>query len=266
MELALMMKDKSNEPLFPLTVAKQDAHVDSRVAAGEKMLQKAVEYAIAADVKVAPMTRVDVNIANGIARAVSETRISDVIIGWNGQLSAQQRIFGSILDQLLDQTSIELFVCKLEVPPATNTRIVLAVPPFSEHEKGFPEMLKSIKLFASKMGVKILLIGENNNIESVAETLKKIRPEAPVSTLGLEKWSSLIDILNTILEKTDMIMLVSTRKGSVSWQRRLEILPRKLSAKFPGNSLIVGFPATYDKPDVDGAANSLNASFAIQID
>jgi Kef-type K+ transport system membrane component KefB len=266
MELALMMKDKSNEPLFPLTVAKHDAYVDSRVAAGEKMLQKAVEYVIAADIKVTPMTRVDVNIANGIARAVNETRISDVIIGWNGQLSAQQRIFGSILDQLLDQTSTELFVCKLEQPPATNTRIILAVPPFFEHEKGFPDMLKTIKLFASKMGVKILLVGENKNIDSVEKNLKTIKPEAPVSTLGLEKWGSMIDILNTILEKTDMIMLVSTRKGSVSWQRKLEILPQKLSAKFPGNSLLVGFPATYAQPDNEGTNNSLNASFAIPVD
>jgi Kef-type K+ transport system membrane component KefB/nucleotide-binding universal stress UspA family protein len=266
MELALMMKDKSGEPVFPLTVAKQDSLVDSRIAAGEKMLQKAVEYAIAADVKVTPLTRVDVNIANGIARAIHETRISDVIIGWNGQLSAQQRIFGSILDQLLDNSSTELFVCNLQQPPGTNTRIILAVPPFFEHEKGFQEMLTTIKLIASKMGANILLISENRNIESVSKYLKKIKPESPVSKLGLEKWSSLIDILNSILESSDMILLISTRKGSVSWQRKLEVLPRKLSAKYPGNSLIVGFPATYPPSDDGTGSNSINASFALPIE
>ncbi len=266
MELALMMKDKSIEPLFPLTVAKQDAHVESRIAAGEKMMQKAVEYAVAADIKVNPMTRVDVNVASGIARAIKETRISDVIIGWNGQLSAQQKIFGSILDQLLDNSSTEIFVCKLEQPPATNTRIVLAIPPYMDHEKGFSEMLRTIKLFASKMGAKILLVAEKQNSEMITKDLMITKPEVSFATLSLEKWSSLIDVLNTTLERSDMILLVSTRKGSVSWQRRLDILPRKLSAKFSDNSLVVGFPATFNQPDDIAGGNSLNVSFAIPVD
>lgn len=266
MELALMMKDRSSEPLFPLTVAKQDAHVDSRIAAGEKMLQKAVEYAVAADVKVNPLTRVDVNIAKGIARAIHETRISDVIIGWNGQLSAAERIFGTILDQLLDISSTELFVCKLEQPPATHVRIIVAVPPFIEHEKGFFDMAKSIKLFASKMGVKILLIADYQNSELVYTTLKDTKPEAPIQAIGLEKWSSLIDILNTAIQPNDLILLVNMRKGSVSWRKRLELIPRKLSEKFSGNSLIVGFPATFHHPDENTGENSVNSPIAIPID
>lgn len=266
MELALMMKDKSNEPLFPLTVAKQDMQVESRIAAGEKMLQKAMEYAVAADTPVTPLTRVDVNIANGIARAIHETRISDVIIGWNGQLSAQQRIFGSILDQLLDNSSTELFVCKLNQPPATTSRIVLAIPPLFEHEQGFLDILKTIKLFASKMGAKMVVISENNSEQSIQKSLKQIKPEVTFSMLGLERWSSFIDILNTILESSDMIILVNSRKGSVSWNKKLEILPRKLSAKYPANSLVVGFPSTYEQLSEDTGGKSVGATFALPLD
>ena len=266
MELALMMKDKSNEPLFPLTVAKQDMQVESRIAAGEKMLQKAMEYAVAADTPVTPLTRVDVNIANGIARAIHETRISDVIIGWNGQLSAQQRIFGSILDQLLDNSSTELFVCKLNQPPATTSRIVLAIPPLFEHEQGFLDILKTIKLFASKMGAKMVVISENNSEQSIQKSLKQIKPEVTFSMLGLERWSSFIDILNTILESSDMIILVNSRKGSVSWNKKLEILPRKLSAKYPANSLVLGFPSTYEQLSEDTGGKSVGATFALPLD
>jgi hypothetical protein len=103
MDIAIMIRGKnSTEPIFPLTVARETDHVEAAVASGEKLLSHAVVHAAAADIPVIPVTRVDLNIASGIVRATKELRISDIVIGWNGVITARQRIFGSILDQLME--------------------------------------------------------------------------------------------------------------------------------------------------------------------
>jgi hypothetical protein len=68
------------------------------------MLGHAVIYAAGADVPVVPLTRVDRNIPTGITRGIAETRSSVVIIGWDARRTTQTRIFGTVLDQLLEQT------------------------------------------------------------------------------------------------------------------------------------------------------------------
>jgi Kef-type K+ transport system membrane component KefB len=98
MDIAFAMRDKNSpESVFPLTVVRDGSNVEAQVADSEKMLSHAVIYATAAEVPVTPVTGVDMNIANGINRAIKEKRITNVIIGWNGESSARQRILEEFL-------------------------------------------------------------------------------------------------------------------------------------------------------------------------
>jgi len=86
MDIAFMVRDnKQSQPVYPLTVARDGANVEANVARGEKMLSHAVLHAASADVEVNPVTSVDLNVSRGIARTIEERRISNIVIGWNGE-------------------------------------------------------------------------------------------------------------------------------------------------------------------------------------
>jgi Kef-type K+ transport system membrane component KefB/mannitol/fructose-specific phosphotransferase system IIA component (Ntr-type) len=244
MDIAFMVRDKdSPEPLYPLTVARESVESDAEVAKGEKLLSHAVIHAASAEVPVSPMTRIDLNIANGIKRAVNEKRISNVIIGWNGQISARQRVFGSILDQLLAELDEMVMVCKIEKPVNTFKRIVVAIPPFSALEVGFAGAIRPLKLMAQQMGADLIITATEERMPVVQNRIKMIKPELDVVYSELHQWGVLPSWMDDNLEIDDLFVLISAHEGSISWRPGLDRLPRVIAQRFPELSFITVYPS-----------------------
>lgn len=243
MDLAIMMrKPKSDEPLFPLTVALDRGDVDAQVAASEKTLSHAVVHAAAADVPVIPVTRVDMNVATAMSRAIKELRISDVIIGWNGSISPRQRIFGTVLDQLLEQTDETAMVCRFDEPLNTTERIVLFVPPLADHEPGFMSTITMIKTLSSQIGAQMEVYGTKDNVSITKEFITQKEPKLSANFTELEDWFDLYKTKSLAIEENDLIILYGARRDTISWQRSLERLPQLFAKNFT-NNLIVIYPS-----------------------
>lgn len=244
MDIAFMVRDsKSGQPILPLTVARDGSDVESQVVRGEKMLSHAVIHAAAAEVPVNPITRIDLSIAKGIARAVSEKLVSNIIIGWNGQISAKQRIFGSILDQLLEEIDEMVMVCKIEKPVNTFNRIVVAVPPFAALETGFAESMRAIKLMADQIGGDLVIIATHDRESYVKKRVEKIKPALDFKCFTISLWAELPKWLDENTKDEDLFVLVSAREGSLSWRPGLDRLPRVISQRYPELSFITVYPS-----------------------
>ncbi|MEX0905837.1 MAG: cation:proton antiporter [Balneolaceae bacterium] len=244
MDIAFMVRDeKSDQPVFPLTVARDGKNVDSQVAGGEKMLSHAVIHAAAAEVPVRPMTRVDFNVAKGISRAVSERLISNVIIGWNGEVSARRRIFGTILDQLLQDIDEMVMVCKLEKPVNTFQRVIVAIPPFASLEMGFSGVIRSVKLLAEQSGGELLIVTSDARSAIVRERIEKVKPDLDIIYHKIDLWSDIPKWLENHNEENDLFVLVSAREGSLSWRPGLNRLPRVIAQRYSGLSFITVYPS-----------------------
>ncbi len=248
MDIAFMVRDsKSEQPVYPLTVARDGNDVEAQVARGEKMLSHAVIHAAAAEVPVNPVTMVDYNVAHGISRAVREKLISNVIIGWNGEVSAKRRIFGSILDQTLADLDEMVMVSKIEKPINTFTRILVAVPPFAALEPGFPGAIRSIKLMADQIGGELVVVATNEKDLDVLERVKKVKPNIEVKYNEIRLWSDLPGWLDSNTEENDLFILISARKGSLSWRPGLDRLPRVIAQRYPTLSFITIYPSETEK-------------------
>jgi Kef-type K+ transport system membrane component KefB/mannitol/fructose-specific phosphotransferase system IIA component (Ntr-type) len=244
MDIAFMVRDKdSPEPLYPLTVARESLESDAEVAKGEKLLSHAVIHAASAEVPVNPMTRIDLNIASGIKRAVNEKRISNVIIGWNGQTSARQRVFGSILDQLLHDLDEMVMVCKIEQPVNTFKRLVVAVPPFSALEVGFAGAIRPLKLMAQQLGADFVVAVTEERLPVVSKRIDLIKPEFDIEYSGLEQWALLPSWMDENIKEDDLFILVSAHEGSISWRPGLDRLPRVIAQKYPELSFVTIYPS-----------------------
>ncbi len=244
MDIAFMVRDaKFDQPINPLTVARDGAEVEAQVARGENMLSHAVIYAAAAEVPVNPVTRVDFNIAKGIARAVNEMRITNIIIGWNGQTSTKRAVFGSILDQLLAEVDEMVMVSKIEKPVNTFERIVVAVPPFAALESGFNATMRSIKLMAEQIGGDLEVVATHDREEFVKKRVKSIKPDIDFTCKNIGQWADLVKWLDKNRTENDLFVLISAREGSLSWRPGLDRLPRVLSQKYPDLSFITIYPS-----------------------
>lgn len=244
MDIAFMVRDaKSDQPIYPLTVTRDGVNVEEEVAKGEKMLGHAVIHAAAADVPVNPVTRVDFNIAKGISRAVNEKRISNIVIGWNGQTSAKRKVFGSILDQLLAEVDEMVMVSKIEKPVNTFERIVVAIPPFAALESGFSETMRAIKLMTDQIGGELLIVATHDRESYVKKRVEDIKPELPFTCVSISQWGELPKWLETNRDEDDLFVLVSAREGSLSWRPGLDRLPRVISQRFPELSFISIYPS-----------------------
>jgi len=239
-----MVRDKdSAEPLYPLTVARETVESDAEVAKGEKLLSHAVIHAASAEVPVSPMTRIDHNIANGIKRAVNENRISNVIIGWNGQTSARQRVFGSILDQILTDLDEMVMVCKIEQPVNTFKRIVVAIPPFSALEVGFAGAIRPLKLMAQQLGADFVITATEERLPVVQTRVNIVKPEIDVEYSAMDQWGNLPAWMGENLRDNDLFILISAHEGSISWRPGLDRLPRVIAQKYPKLSFMTIYPS-----------------------
>lgn len=248
MDIAFMVRDaKSGQSVYPLTVARDGNAVEAQVAKGEKMLSHAVIHAAAAEVPVTPITRVDLNIARGIVRAVSELRISNVIIGWNGEVSTKRRIFGSILDKLLEDLNEMVMVSKIERPVNTFDRMILAIPPYAALETGFTEAIRSMKLMVEQIGGSLVVVSTEERGAFVSGRIDKIRPDLDIRYEQIATWSDLPRWLDEHRLESDLFVLLSAREGTLSWRPGLDRLPRVIAQRYPELSFITVYPSEVDR-------------------
>jgi len=265
MDIAFMVRDeKSGQSVYPLTVARDGTDVEANVARGEKMLSHAVIYAAAAEVPVNPLTRIDLNIAKGIARAVEERRISNIIIGWNGEVSTRRRIFGSVLDQLLTEVDEMIMVCKIEKPVNTFERLVVAVPPFASLEIGFTGTIRSLKLMAEQMGVELVVVSTDERDPYVRKAIEKVKPDIDITFETIGQWSEVLQWLENNKDENDLFMLVSSREGTISWRPGLDRLPRVISQKYPALSFITVYSSEVEMEADQGAGYGQKVDILIE--
>jgi Kef-type K+ transport system membrane component KefB/mannitol/fructose-specific phosphotransferase system IIA component (Ntr-type)/nucleotide-binding universal stress UspA family protein len=241
LDLALAIREPdSREPIYPLTVVADDPErAQEHIALAEKMLSHAVAYASGAGVPVTPVTRVDHNFANGIARGATETRSSVLIIGWDARRTTRHLIFGTVLDQLLEQSRQHVIVAKLGHPLNTTQRLLLLIPAGSDRIPGFFEAVRAIKLMANRLGAGIegyVVAGPAHVYEAHFASAK---PDAPVRLKRLLGWTAIRERLRTEVRADDLVVLLSARRGAISWHPALARLPAILADLAPESFLVL---------------------------
>jgi Kef-type K+ transport system membrane component KefB/mannitol/fructose-specific phosphotransferase system IIA component (Ntr-type) len=269
LDLALLVREPgSAEPLHPLTVVPgRGESVEAQVANAEKLLGHAVIYAAGAEVPVLPLTRVDFNFASGIARGVAETRSSVVVIGWDARRSAQQWIFGSVLDQLLEEMRQAMLVARITRPLNTTRGITLIVPPGAERVAGFVGAARLVRRMAARLGAPLHCVVVGTDPEPYRAAVAGAGPGGPVTGEAVDHWEWLLPTLERRVTSAELVVVLSSRRGGVSWHRELEKLPEQL-VQLRSDSFIIVYPSeaetlTRGEPGALVGLESLDARRAV---
>ncbi|MFN0276835.1 MAG: cation:proton antiporter [Chitinophagales bacterium] len=266
LDFSILIKEpSSDEPIYALAVVEDDKQVSKKIAENKKMLGEAVTHASATETKIEVVARVDLSISFGILRSMKELNITELVMGWTDRTSAADKIFGSVLENVLPSSEQMIYVTKIIQPINTFSRICVVIPPYAEYEIGFAKWLHNIKMLSRQTGARCVFWGEKNTLAKI----EKKNGEGKKYSVKFEyseftDWENFEEIEKEITIN-DLVVIVKARKGSVSYTNEFENIPKKLSKHFNNNSFIILYPhqSGLDITDINFQKNILSGS-AIQ--
>ena len=258
MSVAMILKNHTPNKISALAVITNPEKNNGEMKKTEQLFSIAKNYAISTNVDLNTIKKMDVNIAHGIARAANEEQTGLIIIGWNGKVTAQDRIFGTVLDQLLELTSQPVLVCKVEKSIMSNSRVVLHLPESALKEPGFFEVLKSVLLLATGMNAPLHLLVENEQLPILKSTLNNYKKEAEIYFHTFTTTQHEEEQLEKLVKKDDFLLSVGARRRTMSWLPYSDKLPQLLADKFGELNFIIAYPGiAYEKHNFQREAVTL---------
>lgn len=244
-DLSIMLKNPDHsQPIYPLAVVIDNEHAEEEIYKKNKMLQEAIHHASATDNDVQLVSKIDINIASGILRAIKELMITEVVLGWNAKITTRDRIFGTVLDSLLANTDEMILVCKIIQPLNTTARLVVIVPTNAELERGFMRWVRSVKLLSQQLGAPVVFRARKRTLNKLKSVIAESKPTVEAQFVPYENLNE-IATMKSELKVDDMVMVISARRGTMSYNSNLDYVPRVLSRNYKDNSFIVIYPEQY---------------------
>lgn len=241
-DLAVLIKNPdSNQPIYALEVIRDDHESRENVVMSHRMLEKAVEHAAATNTDVRIISRVDLNVANGILRAVKENVITEIIIGWNARLSARDKIFGSVLDNVLGETEQMLLVTNIVEPLNTIKRIRVMVPRNAEYEIGYYRWIRVVKTLSKQLGAAVEFMGSEASMKKLESAVNDSKPEIEAKYIPDDYWRGFLSVLKEG-GSDDLLIVISAREGTISHEKYLDRVPAMLSRYVSDKGFIVLYP------------------------
>ena len=240
-DFGLMMKPKKNNvPVYALTIISDDENDETSQFAGKKMMEKAMNQAAATENTIIPLTRFDMNISNAIIYTIKEQNITDVLIGLHKDAN-QKDFLGPSAENILSKSGETIFIYKNVQPFNTLNRMMIAITPDAEKEPGFLHWFLRISTIAKTGGLSFHFFATEQTIVE----LQKLNSQStiPVSAVynQFSNWEDFL-ILSRELKQNDFFVIVSSRKGHISYDENLEKLPYYLAKYFIHNSFIIIYP------------------------
>ncbi|MBI4945057.1 MAG: cation:proton antiporter [Bacteroidetes bacterium] len=241
LEFALFIKDPdSSEPIHPLTVLPDDDTAKDIFFEQSKILENAVKNTTGSPDKVALHTRVDLNIANGISRAVKELMATTIIFGWSRKVSTTNYFFGSIIDNLLRKTKEMIIVFKPLDPLFLIKKITVIAPPNAELEIGFSGWIKVVVNLSRQTNSEVIFFGQLTTLENIKTVISKTKA-IKSQYKEFENMRNLFPITKNI-EPSDLFVIINGRPRTISYNRYLAITPRQLAKTNNNISFAVIYP------------------------
>lgn len=245
--LAILMRNqKLNRGLVALNVVYDDKDMRYNQQQGRQLLEQCVKHAASADVKMQTQVRIAANIANGIKHAFKEFQASEIIIGMHMHKEVSRRFWGEFHQSLFNGLSRQIIMARLNQPLNTIRRIQVAVPSRAEFEPGFYRWIERLVRLARNLDCRILFHGRRDTLALINEFVQNQYTETRAEYREMEHWNEMPKLASSIAED-HLFVVITARKGTVSYKSALERLPDELTRYFSGKNLIILFPDQYGK-------------------
>lgn len=248
MNLSLVIRDpKQKDNLLALNVINDHSGTEALEQQGKRYLERAAKITASAGVELKCISRYDLNIAAGIIHTAREHGATDVIIGLHWKVNIVDSFFGMLTENLLKGLHREVMVARFLIPINTLRRIIVAVPPKAEYEAGFQKWVEHFCRMGSTLGCRVHFFANEQTGNLLQALVQKKHSDTLTEFSRLDEWEDLL-LLTGQVNYDHLLVVISARRGSISYDSSFEKLPGQLGRYFTNNSLIVLYPDQLGDP------------------
>nr|WP_325288445.1 cation:proton antiporter [uncultured Bacteroides sp.] len=248
MNLSLVIRDpKQKDNLLALNVINDHSGTEALEQQGKRYLERAAKITASAGVELKCISRYDLNIAAGIIHTAKEHGATDVIIGLHWKVNIVDSFFGMLTENLLKGLHREVMVARFLIPINTLRRIIVAVPPKAEYEAGFQKWVDHFCRMGTTLGCRVHFFANEQTGNLLQALVKKKHSNTLTEFSRLDEWEDLL-LLTGQVNYDHLLVVISARRGSISYDSSFEKLPNQLGRYFTNNSLIVLYPDQLGDP------------------
>ena len=245
LELAIMMRNtKLNNELVALNVVYDDQNSSNHRKQGLQLLEQLQQQASASDVRMVTQVRLATNIANGIKHAFRETGASDIIMGMHVHTDNNPKFWGEFIQSLYNGLNRQIVLTRFVQPLNTLRRIQVCVPSRAEFEPGFQLWLERLCRMSGNLDCRIQFHGRHESLILIREYVNNRHPNVRGEYTYMAHWNELPKLAENIRED-HMFVVVTARRGTISYKNAMDRLPNELMQHFSGKNLMIIFPDQY---------------------
>ena len=243
--MATMIRNpRSKRDLVALNVVYDDVNMRHNQAEGQQLLDHLRHLASASDVPMTTQVRIAANIANGIKHAFKEFQASEILMGLHFHKEVSRGFWGEFTRSLYNGLSRQIIITRIMQPLNTIRRIQVAVPSRAEFEPGFYRWLERLARMAGNLECRVVFHGRQDTLQLVKEFIRNRFPSVRAEYEELEHWNELPELATRVRED-HLFVIVTARKGTISYKSAMERLPDEVNKCFKGKTLMIIFPDQY---------------------
>ena len=243
MDLALLLrKEDSKVPLSAVNVVlDEDEKMRERA---QKVLDKAADIAASVSVPLLTKVRLTTNLSYGIIHEMKENYYRELIVGFHQKETANDTFLGGVLPELLNGINTQIIMARINIPLNTIRCIHITFPAKAEYEAGFHHWVEETARMAVGLGCKIIYHG---HIDTMAHIKNKLKHDAvPINCEYCETdGGNDLKRLSSIIADDHLLIIVSARRGSISFRPSLDHVFVQLQRDYRETSVLLIYPNGY---------------------
>ena len=242
MDLALLVrKENSTIPLSAITVVLDEDK--SLQTDATKLLDNAANIAASVNVPLLTKMRLTTNLAHGIIHEVKENDYRELILGFHKKETANDSFLGNVLPEVLNAIDCQVVMARINIPLNTVRTIHITFPAKAEFEAGFSYWVEETARMASGLGCKIMYHGHPDTTVRIKEELERHTPID--ATFFDTDGGNDLKRLAQVIHNDHLLIIVSARKGSISFRPSLDHIFVQLQRDYQDTSIMLIYPSGY---------------------
>ena len=248
MEVANLMRNRAlNRGVVALNVVYDDEKRLYYQERGRQLLDHITKEANAIGLMVQSQVRVATNITNGIKHAFKEFNASEIIMGMHMRKDTSKTFWGKFIQGIFWGLNRQVIIVESFRPLNTLRCIQVAVPSRAEFEPGFYRWLERLSRMAENLECRVRFHCRAETRALIQEYIRKRHPEVRAEYQPMAHWNELPRLAREVADD-HMFVVITARKGTISYKSALERLPDELTQYYQGKNLMIIFPDQYGAP------------------
>ncbi len=204
------------------------------------LLDMTAQFAVSADKNFHQVMRFDTDVSTGIAQAIREYTISDVLVGLQQNLS-DGNYYRQKINRVMDMVSGNLYIARFGRNLSGIRKLVLFLPEKAEYEQGFHSLVLRTYWICQNLGCPAVVYAHPATSRLVREVMKRYESAVSIEYNDFYNWQNLPLLIDSLPDDQLMLFALS-RQGGVSYQTLFDELPVMVERLFPKRPVCFFYP------------------------